>query len=144
MTYIIDGIKFDLSKPINKYWYSKFKKSILKNKTDYILIVLSDVKNKNKIKYSPQYYACAKFIKYTTGLKFTKEQINLYWIRTLNDDFDDTFNVDNKDNLVCSRINKLKLKLNNETLWGGKKIGECENGCCKYYCKTKKFYIRWI
>jgi hypothetical protein len=63
MKYIIDGIEFDLSRPINKYWYSKFKKSMLKDEIDYIRRVLTDAKNKNKIKYSPQYYACAKFIK---------------------------------------------------------------------------------
>jgi hypothetical protein len=74
-------------------------------------------------------------------MKFTKQQNNLYWIRTINDDFMDTFIVDCKNNLACSRINNLKI--NRESLWGGKNIGYCKNRCCQFYCKTKKFYIQW-
>jgi len=52
---VIDEIEFDLSKPISKYWYSKFNKSIYKNNTEYIKMVLEDAKNKNKIQYSLKY-----------------------------------------------------------------------------------------
>jgi hypothetical protein len=143
MTYIIDEIEFDLSKPINKYWYSKFKKAILKNQIDYIKSVLSDAKNKNKIKYSQKYYACVKFIKSTTNLKFIKEENNSYYVLTFNDDFMDTYTVEHKTNLICSRALN-NLVLDHKSIWGGKKIGKCINGCCTYYCKKKKFYIQWI
>jgi hypothetical protein len=144
MTYIIDGIEFNLSNPINKYWYSKFKKSLIKDQTNnFIKIVLTDAKNKNKIKYSPQYYACAKFIKATTNLKYKKEQKKIYWVFTINDDFWDTYTVKDKSELVCSRANKLVLDKDYESRCCGSKIGKCKNGCCQFLCKTKKFYIQW-
>ncbi len=107
---------------------------------------MTDAKNKSRVKYSPCYYACAKFIKHTTKMKFIKKQNISYYIRTFNDDFLDTYIVDNKENLVCSRTNQtnqLDLKTNN--LCGGKKISRCKNMCCDFYCKTsKKFFIQWI
>jgi hypothetical protein len=137
MKYIIDGIEFDLSRPINKFWYSKFKKLMLKNEIEYIQRILEDTRDKNKIKYSPFYYACVKFIKYTTNIKFKKQQNNLYWITTFNDDFMDTFIVDCKNNFKCSRTTN-NLEISEKTLLCGKNIGKCKNRCCQFYCKKKK------
>jgi len=142
MTYIIDDIQFDLSNPINKYWYSKFKKSILKNQINYIKNIICDAKNKNKILYSPQYYACAKFIKYTTKFKFIKIQILSYQICTYNEDFLDIFIVKDINELRCSKYSNLNIDCNANL--NGKKIGKCSNNCCNYFRIYKKFYILWI
>ena len=76
MSYQVDGIVFDLSNPISKFWFSKHKKQLTKNNLEYIKDVLEDARNKKQIKYSPKYFACAKFIKNTTNLKYKK--INIY------------------------------------------------------------------
>ena len=143
MSYIIDKIKFHLSNPINKYWYAKYKKRLLKGYTQYFTQILSDAKNKRKITYSSRYYACAKFIKATTHLRYKKEQKHIYWVRTYNDDLIDTYTVSNESELVCSNKNKLVADVN--TRWSsGKHIGMCTNKCCYFICKPDKFDIQWV
>jgi hypothetical protein len=139
----IDGIEFNLSNPINKHWYSKCKKSLIKN-DPLLTSVINDAKNKNKIKYTPRYYAYAKFIKATTNLRYKKIQDNIYYIAVFNDDFLDCFQVNNKKDLVCN--NKLQWQRRFDgSLSGGKQIGKCKNGCCIYHYKIRRsFYIQWI
>lgn len=142
MSYCIDSVQFDLTQPVNKYWFSKYKKSLLKNQTAYLKRVIDDAVRNNHVTYSPQYYSCAKFISKTTNLKFKKTDNVIFYIRTFNDDFLDYFEVDKKTDFECTKQNKIPMSKTN--LSGGKKIGKCTNGCCWYYCKTlKKFNIQW-
>ena len=51
MTCSIDGVEFDLSNPINKYWYSKFKKSILKNNVKISVVTICTRLRYNRFNY---------------------------------------------------------------------------------------------
>lgn len=48
MQYIISNIEINLSNPINKYWFSKHKKQLIKNNIGFIQCVLTDAINKKK------------------------------------------------------------------------------------------------
>jgi len=141
MSYIIDNIAFDLSNPINKYWYSKFKKDLMKNRVYYIKKVLEDAKNKRKVEYTPKYYACVKFIKHTTNLRFTKHHIIQYYIGTIAEDFYDVVKVYDKNKLSCNYDTHI---IDGKARWNyGREIGKCKNKCCTFYKQNKSFYIEW-
>jgi len=138
-TYTIDDVQFNLSNPIDKYWYSKHKNMIMKNNIDMIKTVLDDVKNKKKVQYTPKYYACAKFIQQTTSFTFKKVNNKLYYVVTTNDDFIDAFCAGfSKKDLVCSNASKNNLCFCNNKWISGTKIGKCKNNCCFFRCKPTK------
>lgn len=138
------NIQFNLSKPINKYWYSKHKKQLIRNNTNFIKCVLADAINRKIIIYSQKYYSCAKFIKSTTNLKFIKRQKNIYYVKIFNDDFIDTYIIQNNNDFKCMKKNIFNNITNCKNIKGGKNIGKCKNNCCQYYSKNDRFYIQWI
>lgn len=149
MKYIIEEIEFDLSRPVNKWWYSKFKKDLLKNRTEFIEEVISDAKNKKQIKYSQRYYACVKFIKHTTNLTFEKIQTPLYIIKTIACcDFYYMFTVEKKSDLYCQNIIPLLSYCNDHNCKNDKSLGYCKNECCEFIVapnkKNKSFEIKWL
>ena len=101
MSWLINNTEINLSIPINKYWYSKHKKQLLKKCTALIEYVINDAKSNRKIIYNTKYYACAKFIKHTTNLKFIKKQKYIYYVIVYNDDFADKYLVENANNFKC-------------------------------------------
>ena len=143
MSYTVENTIFTISNPMNKYWYSKYKKDLCKDKTEFIKTLLNDAYDKKTVKYTPRYYACAKFIRATTNLNFVKKNILVFYINTTSGYFDDVYIVNGPNDFKCSKVNKLIME-NNKFVNNGKIIGKCENSCCTYRRKIETFTIRWL
>jgi hypothetical protein len=142
MSYVVDDVEFHLSNTINAHWYSKFKKQLRKHHLSKIKQIIADAKQKKKQSYSARYYACAKFVKATTHLRYKKEQRFVYWVRTMDGDLIDTYTVANKSDLCCVYQHRLVLDADNR--WGGRSMGMCTNKCCHFFRRPDKFAIQWL
>lgn len=139
---IIDGIYFNLSNPILKYWYSRCKKDMGSN---FLKSVIDDAINKREKQYTPKYYAYAKFIKHCTNLRFNKIQKYNYFVVSGYGYNTVIYNVHNTKCIYeIIKPNDIKSQCRN---YGGCLVGHCKKCIdipCRYYKKKNKFIIKWV